>query len=365
MKISDRMALANGKNSGFDYLRLVLALSVIGFHSVVLCYGDKTQQAVNDSAWGILVGLIVPMFFALSGFLVAGSLIRVPNLAVFVGLRIFRIVPALLVDTLFCALFIGPFLATMSLGDYFTDPEFHAYFLNIVGDIHYYLPGLFTDNPMGKVNGQLWTIPFELECYVVLAALGFLGLHRFRALFLIAVVSMMAVLEVHLLIDGGTAWRNLILCFLAGVVLYLFRDKIPMRWPYFGIAAVLSCVILAIPAAGYLLGFPVAYATVFLGLLNPKKSALLQSGDYSYGLYLYGFPLQQALVTMTPYARDWYGNLLLGVPLSFAFAFFSWHVVEKNILRQKKILYSVFRWKPAEVSAAAASTIRRRFPFLR
>jgi peptidoglycan/LPS O-acetylase OafA/YrhL len=344
------MEKAAGKNSGFDYLRLVLALLVISFHSIVLCYGKSTQKEVDGSIFGIFFGLIVPMFFALSGFLVAGSLVRSPNLGIFIGLRAFRIIPALLVDTLFSALILGPLLTTFTLYDYFNDHQLHAYFLNIIGDIHFHLPGLFINNPSDRVNGQLWTIPYELECYLVLAAMGLIGLHRKRILFAMAVLAAMSLLEIHLLIHGGGAWRNIVLCFLAGVVFYLFRDKIPLRWFYFFLAATLSCLILAIPAAGYLSAFPIAYMTIFIGLLNPKKISILETGDYSYGLYLYGYPLQQALVSTLPFAREWYGNLILGIPLAFLFAFFSWHVIEKKALSRKKILYRIFNFRSRPIA---------------
>ena len=71
------------------------------------------------------------------------------------------------------ALILGTLLTTLPLGEYFAHPMLHSYFLNIIGDIHYFLPGVFDQNPSHRVNGQLWTIPFELECYIVLAAVAY------------------------------------------------------------------------------------------------------------------------------------------------------------------------------------------------
>ena len=97
------------------------------------------------------------MFFALSGFLVAGSMERTPKLSQFLTLRIIRLVPALAVEVLLCALILGPLVTNKPLWDYFAAPEFWAYFRNIVGDVHFTLPGVFEDNKLPRiVNASLW-----------------------------------------------------------------------------------------------------------------------------------------------------------------------------------------------------------------
>jgi peptidoglycan/LPS O-acetylase OafA/YrhL len=61
---------AQGRPGGFDYMRLILALLVICWHSVVTTYGDEFQDEVWGSGWRVAWAVILPMFFALSGFLV-------------------------------------------------------------------------------------------------------------------------------------------------------------------------------------------------------------------------------------------------------------------------------------------------------
>lgn len=77
------------------------------------------------------------MFFALSGFLVIGSLERSKTLVTFLGLRAFRIVPTLKVDVVLAALIIGPIVTTLDFKEYFTEIGFRSYFLNILGDIQF------------------------------------------------------------------------------------------------------------------------------------------------------------------------------------------------------------------------------------
>lgn len=342
--LQDRMVATQGKSSGFDYLRLGLALIIVAYHTAVVTGGEAAQQRVLASGLGHPIRLLLPLFFALSGFLVAGSLQRCANIGVFLGLRALRIFPALAVDTLFCALVLGPIVTTMAVSAYAADPTFHAYFLNILGIIHYELPGVFASNPMTQVNGQLWTVPFELECYVVLAVLGAVGLHRRPVLLVAVVAALAAAVEYKALASAPYLGRLLLLCFLAGVVLHAWRRAVPWSASLAAVALVLSTVLMAIPSTLYLAALPVAYLTVWLGLLNPPKVSLLRTGDYSYGLFLYGFPLQQWLVAEVPFARVWWGNLLLAWPLALGFAALSWHLFEKRALAQKTHLVRLNDW---------------------
>jgi peptidoglycan/LPS O-acetylase OafA/YrhL len=114
------------------------------------------------------------------------------------------------------------------------------------------------------------------------------------------------------------------------------RDRIPFSWPGVMIAAVASYLLLAHGATVYLAHLPIAYVTVFLGLCDPPRTSLVLGTDYSYGMYLYGFPIQQTIAFLFPETRVWYVNFLLGVPVAACFAAFSWHVIEKRVLAHKK-----------------------------
>jgi peptidoglycan/LPS O-acetylase OafA/YrhL len=354
--IKDRLEETQGKPSGFDYLRLVLALSVICFHTILTSYGYDAQQAVLLSHWRPLTAGILPMFFALSGFLVAGSLERSKTLVTFVGLRVIRIVPALAGDVIISALILGPLLTTVPLGSYFTSSDFSAYFLNLVGDIHYTLPGLFADNPCrNMVNGQLWTLPFELECYGLLVVIAMLGIVKNRKWLLYFVIAAYVgqvgkmFIEIYSpsgeIVTGRLHGRELVMIFIAGLFLYRFRDKIPLNRPLFISALVASYLLLGIPFHGdRFLALPVAYVTVYLGLLNPPRNRVLLSGDYSYGLFLYGFPIQQAIASLQGSVQHWYWNLLLSLPCIIVCAVGSWWIIEKPALGIRKYLKKYDAW---------------------
>ena len=105
--------------------------------------------------------MLLPAFFAVSGFLVMGSAVRTGSLSTFLSFRALRILPALSTEVAIGAILIGGIWTTLPAREYFLDPGFWRYFRNIVGNIIFYLPGVFKSNPTEIVNGSLWTIPPE------------------------------------------------------------------------------------------------------------------------------------------------------------------------------------------------------------
>src|SRR5271170_1656034 len=135
LTLQQRLEQTAHRPSGFDWMRIGLASAVALFHAFHCSYGAAGVQA--PIGFRPAIGLILPMFFALSGFLVAGSLERSRTVVTFLGLRVVRIVPALMVEVVLSALVLGPLVTTDDLRTYASNPAFYTYFLNIVGDIHY------------------------------------------------------------------------------------------------------------------------------------------------------------------------------------------------------------------------------------
>jgi peptidoglycan/LPS O-acetylase OafA/YrhL len=92
----------------------------------------------------------------------------------------------------------------------------------------------------------------------------------------------------------------------------------------------------------YLAAFPVAYATVWIGMMRPPRIAL---GDLSYGVFLFHYPVEQTIVHVLPWVRSWWLLTLLALPAVFCCAWLSWTLVERPILRRKTaIIDATFRW---------------------
>ena len=343
--ISDRLDQVQNRPTGFDYMRIGLAISVILAHSFYLTYG-AAHSAEREGILAVFTPLIVPMFFSLSGFLVAGSLERAKSLFVFFGLRVFRILPALTVEVLISALILGPLLTDLTFSGYVSDPAFRSYFLNILGEIHYHLPGLFLHNPTTSVNGQLWTVPFELACYLLLGAFACVDAYR-RGWLLIVIFCVLQAMQIANTIYrfnpnfNGAGGSTIVLCFVAGLLLYRYRKNIVYSAPLALVAFVLAMVSIQIPNAIRFAPLPMAYLTTYLGLRNPKPDKFLLGGDYSSGLYLYGYPVQQAVVAVLPHMREWYWNLLISLPIAATIAVLSWHVIERPVLSRKAILQKI------------------------
>lgn len=336
----DKMQDAGGVTTGFDYLRIGLSVAVLGWHAFALtAHSPELDAEMWSGPFRFLPAAIIPLFFALSGFLVTGSLGRT-RLYQFVTLRCIRLIPALAVEITLSAVIIGLAFTTLPASQYLGSREFWAYFLNVVGNIHFYLPGVFDGEPsQGLVNGQLWTIPFELECYLALVLLAVSTVIRRRFAFTAIVAALSIAFTVRALtgppISGFThvPGRVLVVCFLAAVSLYLYRDRIPYSNVLGVLSALAAAVFLQIPNASYLAAFPVAYLTVWLGLMRPPA---IPFGDLSYGVYLFHWPIIQSIVHAVPGIHSGLLMMLVSLPLTAVCAWLSWTLIEKPILVRKK-----------------------------
>jgi peptidoglycan/LPS O-acetylase OafA/YrhL len=342
--IESRLREVDYRPSGFDYLRIGLALSVIFVHSFL----QDVQHAYILNFFGIYVVQIVPMFFALSGFLVASSLERCKSLVSFVGLRVFRIFPALVVEVFVSALIIGPIFTTLPLKDYFGNHTFHVYFWNLIGHIHYYLPGVFEDHKISQVNGQLWTVPWELMCYISISIIAIIGAYRYKLFFTCVLVFAYLFEAFRYAADAKplevATGEICLLSFLCGLWLYRHRDSIALSKPLFALSAAALLVVYLVPGAIRFTALPTAYATVCIGLTNPVRSRILATGDYSYGIYLYGYAVQQSIFAISPAFNDWRLALLACAPATIALAVVSWHFIERPFLSKKAVVGKVEAW---------------------
>lgn len=344
-KIVDYMNAANGRPSGFDYMRLSLSLMVMLAHTANISYGPDYMNELwqNPLARAILTS-ILPMFFTLSGFLVAGSMERSRTVVKFMSLRFIRIYPALAVDIIFTALVIGPLVTTLSVGAYFSDPEFFSYLKNITGhDIVFTLPGVFENAKSPYVNLQLWTIPFELACYVILGVLMVASVRgRYRWIMLLGTLAYFAAALYLTGVnsgwtfadwDGPVAGRTLVLSFLLGVNFYLWREEIPAGPGITLAVAIITGVAWVVGPFDRIAGvFPAALLTVYLGIANPRRIGVLKSADLSYGIFLYHFAIIQAVVHFSGGSLAFHWTVLISTPIVVGFAALSWNLVEKPAL---------------------------------
>lgn len=341
------MAQHRGITTGFDYLRIILALSVVFWHGILTTTGQ------DGHIWSGLLrpipAIILPMFFCLSGFLVSGSLSRTVNMREFLLLRAIRIIPALFVEVILAALILGPLLTTLPLTEYFSDTQFHHYFLNIFGMVYLYLPGMFTENIFPNVvNINLRTLPSELECYVLLAILATLKVVKKPLLLAMLSIFLLIAATLHISPNADVLQKTpplgitLVLAFLFGVLFNILKEHIPHKKIWF-VVAFIFMVLLLLKASTQFIALPfIAYVTGYLGLLTPPKKTFLLRGDYSYGLYLFGFPLQQVYAMLFAPNLSWLGSVIFTLTLGLGYAYFSWNFIEKPIMQKKNNIISKF-----------------------
>jgi peptidoglycan/LPS O-acetylase OafA/YrhL len=350
---------SGGIGAGFDFLRVALAVCVVTWHQFA---GIGGGAAPKDGFSGLFGASILPMFFGLSGFLIAGSALRL-RLKDFLINRGLRIFPALVVEILLSAFLLGPLVTILALDAYFSSPATYAYLTNILGLINYHLPGVFVGNPSSVVNWSLWTIPYELICYAIMAALMLFGALK-KPAFILCVFAGWLVLTggaavyasfsaplpgaVQFILFGrGTL---LLIAFLGGIAAYLYRYRTPYS-PTLALASLVGLLLLGVVnmsggplalaegvrwGAVFLLKVPpLLYLTVFIGASRIRPLPLYRHGDYSYGIYLYGAPIQQTIKWAAP-SLPAYFAFPLGLAAITAFAMFSWHVIEKPVLRLRR-----------------------------
>lgn len=293
--------------------------------------------------------MILPMFFALSGFLVASSLERLGKIGPFLWNRVLRIFPALVVEITLSAFILGPLLTQESLSSYFSSREFFTYLLNCAGWVHLYLPGVFVSNPWALVvNASLWTVPYELECYVALSVIFIIStiIKKYK----IILVASFIILSYFIIgpNQGGLtvpnlSGRELVVFFLAGNMVFVFGKY--LRHSIFIAAAsfLIGFWISQFSGMAVLAALPVAYVAAYLGCTNPPKSRIIRSGDYSYGIYLYAFPMQQTVIFLLGPDQPLL-TFALALSAAVIFSIFSWHAIEKHALKLKSL---VLRERPA------------------
>lgn len=338
-------AWAEGRNN-FNLMRLIAAWLVIYGHAWAVTAAPGHDLITLLTRFRFAGGVAVDVFFVISGFLIAASLER-NSVRGYLISRGLRIVPALLVCVLLSALVLGPALTTVE--DYWRRGEVWRYIaLNAsLWTNAYFLPGVFETLPRAAINGSLWTLPIEAKLYAALLVAwlaGALTPKRYPPLWALALAAAAAVAWwKHPLPDHLANPANCTAFFITGTLFWVNRGTIRLSlWPLAGL--LIAAAIARGTSWFYLVYFPLlAYGTVFVALV-PRLPEIRKT-DLSYGLYLYGWPMQQLAVMAgadTPLR-----NTLAATAMALVCAALSWHLVERPALRLKRRLLGATVAHPA------------------
>lgn len=341
--------------NSFDLLRLVFATMVIFSHTYHFAYGAALSDPLREITGGEMASGTLGLygFFVTSGFLVAGSYERSSGTLEYLYKRVLRIFPALIVVVLLTMFLIGPLFNSMEPGEYFSERHTWGYLRNL--SLYWQqrtLPGIFPGTPDFEVaNSNLWTLPQEFTWYLLLIPFALAGLLR-RPLILLGIGSglfaltqglpesyldfTLPILSLHF-----RAFLVLGMYFIFGMTLYAYRERllrIRGYWlwltiPLMGLTAWAGAVNWTFPFL-----FPL---TVLLLAMMPGAISRFatQIGDASYGMYIWGFPVQLMMFTLL--GNNWHVCFWSTVLTSLAIGLLSWHFVERPAM--KRLSYAHIR----------------------
>ena len=339
----------------FDLLRLAAALAVLFAHGDFLYRLHLPLPFTGHS----LGSLAVYVFFFISGYLVCQSWTRQPAWGAFWVKRLARVFPGLVVAVVFSVFVLGWAVTTLPSAAYWQAPGTWLNFANNAAGLATVqtLPGVFESNPFARaVNGSLWTIRYELAMYILLCALSW-GLRGRRWVYPATALALAVVWplarwggwDTALEVAGGPLaevfrWNDFCgfgVPFFVGSTFAAYAVR-PHRWMA---AAALLALWGALYAESALMRQVAVWVLMVCGTfylahvgLSASKTSAHSIGrarvDLSYGVYIYAFPVQQA-VTALCLARGWSlaACLLLSLVPVMLLAWLSWFGVERPCMR--------------------------------
>ncbi|GGZ50452.1 O-antigen acetylase [Streptomyces subrutilus] len=365
--------LFSGRNNSLGLLRLLLASAVVVSHAQVLGFGSHEPGHTFSQGQIDLGKLSVFGFFFLSGILVTRSGNRLP-VGRFLWHRALRLLPGFWVCMAVTAFVVAPFLYGRQHGGtagFWDHPQGPFEYLRAnwaVGIGQWGMSGIL-ETAAGKglahnnaLNGALWSLAYEILCYLGVALLALGGsLTRSRRTVLAVtavlggmvladavgnrliagaagaghggdlVIPLMGPLSVNYLVYLGFA-------FALGALLELYKEHVPVSDQL----AALSALVFALTLRyGYFfaLGIPaMSYLLLWLAIRLPKPFQRIGARhDYSYGIYIYGFLVQQGLAVLGGARWGFAAYLGLSLAGALAAAMLSWHLVERPAMRLKDI----------------------------
>jgi len=304
---------------------------------------EPVTQLVKRNFSGTLA---VGIFFFISGILITQSYVQTKSALRFTLMRVARIYPGALFCLFAVTLILGPLVTTLSPSAYLTSAGPYCYLRDNWSFTNFFwfwppgcysLPGVFEKNIYaGAINGSLWTIFPELACYFYILVLGMLGGLNTRNRIILIVIALLTIhaiapkLVPYFSQDSYSDTLKVALFFLAGVLAFALRDWLTLRWIY-----LVPLVFETVMFRGSIYQEYPLFLTIFYFVLLIGSSKWLRAvklpGDYSFGVYIYGWPIQQAVAHFWPSLTSYPSNLIC-IPLAVLAGYASWNLIERPAL---------------------------------
>ena len=325
----------SGRGNAFDLLRHFAALLVLFSHQFAL---RGLAEPVHPF-WDTYGFVAVAIFFSISGYFMPASFERSGNFIEFGKRRLRRLLPAMVVCSFLMTYGLGIVYTSGSKWDYITSKFAWITFLQYTTFLGSAIPGVFANYIYpNAINGSLWTLPIECVCYIAIGV----ALSFSRSWKVILALFVGAILGTASLVHTGTGFSfygvplNYLcmfgICFSGGALLSVTKAAwFQNRW-----------LLLAFGMIGmFLMPGKLEYSvmgtlgiTLAVAVIGESFSEKLINGkfDISYGLYIYGFPIQQIIINEVTH-RFWLG-MAISALLAGAAGYLSYRFVEKPFLRK-------------------------------
>lgn len=337
------VVIRDGHDNFFTPLRLLFALLVMIGHAFVISNGnaDAEPNVIYHYTFSYLA---VNLFFIASGFLVTGSMLHRGDTPGFAAARLLRIYPALIVHVLFILLIIGPLVTIAPLVEYFTSSAVWAAPLEVLTFINtdLILPGVFANNGEQYASGPLWTLRYEMLCYIGTIICFSLGFMRKRWMLL----AQFVLPSIFWILGEGLGWfeplpataESLVRFMMAyglGATIYAYRDRIRFNFAAFIIAFFALMVFHKTHVSEVAMNVVLAVLVMSLAYIQlPKLNGLKTLSDISYGMYIYHWCVMQTVFHFVP-GLGVAELFALGLGPTVLLAWLSWTYIEKPMLAHK------------------------------
>lgn len=326
------------KSENLHFMRFVASIMVIFTHSYGLSGYKYPVDFIDRYTNGIITigDICVFLFFLCSGYLISKSVMRADKFIPYIKARLKRLLPPL-AFVVVCAVLVGAVFTSLSVGEYFSSAQTYKYLLNAVLVPIHSLPGVFENNAYGTtVNGSLWTLPVEFVCYIVCFVFYKCKLLQKKRFWYTAPLAL------GLFIISGflpTRLKNAVmpcLFFYIGMLYYVYREHIELKLNLVPIALLLLAASFLAPVlikTAMIIFWP--YILFTLWFAAPQISSYLgKTGDISYGIYLWGFFVQQTLTLLWGGRMPQMLNFLLAAAISVVLGIITFYLTEKPLIKK-------------------------------
>lgn len=339
----------NPQKNSFGFLRFILASLVVFSHSFVFAIPDYEPLASLSNGTVTFGTMAVSIFFIVSGFLITRSYVNGSSIAQFIRNRFLRLYPGFWICLLLTSFVFAPLASYFLYNDFSfaTQNPSYSSLGYLIHNITIKIQQTSINSNVGVLisNNSLWTLYYEGLCYIAVAGFGFFGFLKKRHY----IIPLTFIFIVLLLIIGHffpqfhvfslfVPWKmtlyRLSSCFFAGACMYLYADKIPVHGLTAIIMITLYCVSIPFGITEITDSVLLTYPLLLIGF-SPYFAWTDNYGDFSYGTYLYAFPIQ----TLLHHAQiSNYGVIaffIASLSMTVLFAIASYYLVEKPCLTLK------------------------------